>query len=151
MIMDQTAGGSVAALKAKDAAARLGCPQCQGPIRMPPAGDPFSQGPNRGRYLCADCWTLYWDEHPEDLADDKSREYVREEAKQIRLKRGAEVLYEEGQSRVYLSSRGTIVFDIRSAVKTAENEFDPERFQMLVRAVKAVDGKVPGYQGETVA
>lgn len=145
------AAGSVAALKARDAAAKLGCAQCQGPIRVPPAGDPFSQGPYRGRYLCADCWTLYWDEHPEDLADDASRQYVREEAKQIRLKRGAEVLYEEGQNRVYLSNRGTLVFDIRSAVQTAENEFDPERFQLLVRAVKAVSGKVPGYQGELSA
>jgi hypothetical protein len=36
-------------------------------------------------------------------------------------------------------------------VQTAENEFDPERFQMLVRAVKAVSGKVPGYQGELSA
>jgi len=143
--------GSVAALKAKDAAARLGCPQCQGPIRVPPAGDPFSQGPNRGRYLCAECWTLYWDEHPEDLADEESRQYVREEAKQIRLKRGAELLFEEGRNRVYLSNRGTLVFDIKSAVPTAENEYDPERFQLLARALRAISGKVPGYQAEIPA
>lgn len=127
-------------------AARMGCAQCGAAVRVPPAGDPFSEGPYRGRYWCAECWTLYWDEHPDHLADQESRQYVAEEAKQIRLKRGAQVLFEEGQSRVYLSKNGRLIFDIRSAREHAHNEYDVERFKALARAVKAIEGKVPGYE-----
>lgn len=138
---------------AKINAARLGCGQCRAAVRIPPAGPPFSSGPWRGRYLCADCWTLYWADHPEDLADQETYEYVTEQAREIRRKReskiffeGAEVLYEDGQNRVFLSKRGTLLFDIRSTVEMGPQEYDPERFQSLVKAIKAVSGKVPGYQ-----
>lgn len=127
-------------------AARLGCAQCGGAVRVPPAGDPFSGGPFRGRYWCAECWCLYWDEHPEHLADEESRQYVREEAVQIRLKRGAEILFEEGPSRVYLSKKGTLLFDIRSAVELTPNEFDADRFKTFMKAAHAIAGRVPGFE-----
>lgn len=143
---------------AKIAAARLGCGQCRAVIRIPPAGPPFSSGPWRGRYLCAECWSLYWADHPEDLADQESYEYVTEEAREIRRKReskasadGAEVLYEDGENRVFLSKRGTLLLDIRTSVKTAPNEYDPERFQALMKAIRAVSGKVPGYEATLTA
>ena len=146
--MDQGPAESPAQYMAKIGAARKGCAICAGALRIPPAGDPFSQGPYCGRYLCADCWTLYWAEHPEDLADEESRQYVREEARQIRLKRGAELLFEEGTNRVYLSPRGTLVFDVHGCVETAPNEFDPERFQFVMKAFKTIAEKVPAYHLE---
>lgn len=143
---------------AKINAARLGCGQCRAAIRIPPAGGPFSSGPWRGRYLCADCWTIYWAAHPEDLADQETYEYVTEQSREIQRKResktyfeGAEVLYEDGKNRVLLSRRGTLVFDIGSAVETGPNEYDPERFQSLLKALKAVNGKVPGYEASLSA
>ena len=146
--MDQGPAESPALYMAKIGAARKGCATCKGPVRIPPAGDPFSQGPNCGRYLCADCWTLYWADHPKDLADEESRQYVREEARQIRLKRGAEVVFEEGKNRVFLSNRGTLVFDMHFDVQMGANEFDPDRVHFLMKAFKAIVEKVPAYQPE---
>lgn len=119
-------------------AAKKGCAQCHGRLRIPPAGPPFSQGPNVGCYLCRDCWTLYWDEHPKSLADDDSRRYVAEEAKRIRLRRQAAVLFQDGQSTVYLSSRGTVVFDIKSTADLAPNEYDAGKLALLVKAVNEI-------------
>lgn len=122
-------------------AAKKGCGQCLGRLRIPPAAPPFSQGPNVGRYLCSDCWTLSWDEHPENLADQESRRYVAEDAARIRLRRKASVLFQEGLSTVYKSSRGTIVFDIRSKSELAPNEYDAEKLAILVKAVNEISGK----------
>lgn len=130
-------------------AARLGCAQCSNPVRVPPAGDPFSGGPWRGRYLCAQCWVLYWDDHPEHLADVETRLYVAEESRQIRLKRIAEkaqLVFEQAGSRVFLTPRGTLFFDIRPTGGHGLEEYDPERFKALARAVLGVNGKVPGYE-----
>jgi hypothetical protein len=137
----------------KIACAKKGCAMCGGLVRNPPAGDPFSEGPYKGRYFCAECWTLFWDEHPSHLADEESRRYVAEEARQIRLRRGAEILYEEAQARVYLSPRGTLIFDIRSAGTLEPNEFDPSRFQTMMRALQAISGKVAAFAsaGEAAA
>lgn len=129
-------------------AARKGCAECGGPVRVPPAGDPFSTGPFIGRYRCADCWTLYWAQHPDDLADEETYEYVCDQAAQIQVKRGSEILFQDGANRVYLSYRGTLVFDIRPSAEHAQNEYDPDRFNELVRAIKAVSGKVAGYSLE---
>lgn len=127
-------------------AAKKGCAQCGGPIRIPPSGDPFSSGGWRGRYLCADCWTLWWDEHPEDLADGASREYVSGQARHIRLRRGSELLFEENESRVFLTERGTLLFALKAQDGCAPDEFDPARFDLLLRALRAVDTKgVSGY------
>jgi hypothetical protein len=129
-------------------AAKRGCCDCGGPVRIPPVGPPFSSGPHKGRYRCGDCWTLYWNEHPEDLADDESRRYVSEEADRIltKLRRQPETLYQEGRNRIFLSRRGTLVFEIFSSVQLAHNEYDPERLNNLVRALVGVSGKVPGYE-----
>jgi len=139
-------------------AGKLGCPICHGAIRCPagraPAGDPFSAGPYQGRYWCADCWTLYYDEHTEHLADADTREFVSDEAKKIRLDRlrqGAEMIYEDGENRAFLTERGTILFDLKSSVPLQPSEFDPERFAALLKAVQAVKGKVPGYEAVPAA
>lgn len=122
-------------------AAKKGCAQCMGRLRVPPAAPPFSGGPNVGRYLCMDCWTLYWDEHPENLADADSRRYVAEEARRIRLRRQASVLFQEGPSRIYLSSRGTLILDLHSKAELAPNEFDAEKLALLGRAIAAVSAR----------
>lgn len=131
-------------------AAKLGCAICSAPPkRLPPAGDPFEAGPYQGRYWCGDCWTLYYDEHPDNLADADTRQFVAEEAKKIRLDRlrnGAEVIYEDGENRAFLTERGTILFDVHSATPMQPMEFDPERFMAMVKAMQAVKGKVPGYE-----
>lgn len=132
-------------------AARLGCGQCGSAIKERPAGDPFSGGPYRGRYWCPDCWTLYYDQHQEHFADAESRSYNHEEAIRIREKRASEVLYKDGDNRVYLTERGTIMFELKSSVPLAPNEFDPERFAGLLKSLQAIAGKVPGYEVALVA
>ena len=127
-------------------AARMGCVLCGAAVRVPPAGDPFVQGPYIGRYWCTDCWTLFLDEHPNDLADDDSRKYVTEESRRIRLKRGSEVLYEEGDNRVYKTSKGNIVFDFRTSKELPQNEYDLKRFAVLIRAIKAMETKASADQ-----
>lgn len=128
-------------------AAQLGCALCEAqfPVRNPQPGEPFSGGPYRGRYWCMACWTLYWAEHPEHLADEDSRKFVAQEAKTIRVKRGAEIVHEDGESRVYLTPRGTLLFDIKSTVALGECEFDPERFSLLLRAIAGLRGKVDAF------
>ena len=139
-------------------AGKLGCAICHAVLRVPagraPAGDPFSAGPYQGRYWCADCWTLYYDEHTEHLADADTREFVSEEAKKIRLDRlrnGAEMIYQDGENRAFLTERGTILFDIPAAVVLQPMEFDPDRYNAMVKALHAVKGKVPGYEAVPAA
>jgi hypothetical protein len=131
-------------------AAKLGCAICSAPPRKSiPAGEPFPSGPYQGRYWCLDCWTLYYNEHTEHLADADTKLYVEEESKKLRLDRlrnGAEMIYEAGENRVFLTDRGTVLFDIQSAVALQPMEFDPERFNAMVKALQAVKGKVPGYE-----
>lgn len=124
-------------------AAKRGCALCLGRLRVPPAGPPFSQGPNVGRYLCADCWTLYWNEHPEHLADEETRRYVADEARRITLRRQAAVLFEEEGGRAYRTTRGTVVFEIKCPDGMAPNEFDAARLEVLAKAVEAVTKRMP--------
>lgn len=119
-------------------AARLGCGLCAGAVRVPPAGDPFSKGPYIGRYWCMDCWTLYWDEHPEHLADEESRVYVREQAKRIRVRRGSKMVYENGNDRVFVTSKGTLFLDFRTSGTLAPNEYDSARLEVLKKALEAI-------------
>lgn len=136
-------------------AAMLGCAQCGDRLRVPPAGDPFSGGPWRGRYLCADCWTLYYSEHPEHLADQPTVEFVRKEAEEIRLKRAtkdAEIVFEEGKSRAYLTSNGTVAFQIERHEGLAVLEFDVNRFRLLVLAIRSIDqAAIPGFSLEHIS
>lgn len=122
-------------------AAKKGCGMCHGRLRVPPAAAPFAQGPNIGRYFCLDCWTLVWKSTPQDLADDQTRRFVNEESNRILLKRQASVIFQEGDSRVYLSSRGTLVFDIRSKADLAPNEYDAAKIELLLRAINAIEEK----------
>jgi hypothetical protein len=133
----------------KIAAARMGCGQCGGALRIPPSGDPFTGGPWRGRYLCQDCWTLYYADHPEHLADPETVDFIQKEAEYIKVKRaveGAEILFEEGDNRAYLTGRGTLVFRLENTPGQNADEYDPVRFQLLLRAIHAIDVKsVAGY------
>jgi hypothetical protein len=85
-----------------------------------------------------DCWTLYWDEHPEHLADEESRVYVREQAKRIRVRRGSKLVYENGNDRVFVTSKGTLFFDFRTSGSLAPNEYDPARLEVLKKALEAI-------------
>ena len=122
-------------------AAMLGCAICGAPVRVPPAGDPFSSGPWRGRFLCADCWVLYYSEHTEHLADQATVTFIKKEAERIRLERasqGAEVIFQEGASSVVLTSNGTLAFNLERTEGRAPEEYDTARFELLLRALEAV-------------
>lgn len=133
-------------------AARKGCGKCQAQIPwivsgQPPAGEPFKSGQYRGRYWCNACWTLYWDSHPEDLADEASREYVAQESAAIRLKNNSEMLHSDDDgTRVFLTERGTVVLSLALSPGCAPNEFDATRFQILIRALQALDAtQIEGF------
>lgn len=132
--------------------ARKGCPLCGGAIKIQatgePYGDPFLSGSYEGRYWCNPCWVLYWYEHPQFLVDEASRRQIAEEAKLILIDRkGVEVLFQEGKNRVSLTDRGTLLFEIKAQGDCISEEYDPERFQILIRALQAVDLKeIEGYQ-----
>lgn len=130
---------------AKCAAAELGCAECSGKIKTPPEGGaPFSSGPWRGRYLCADCWTIFYAEHPEHLADQESIDYCRREAEQIKSDRAAkkgEILHQEGPNKVVLTHRGTILFHLEPDPGQLRMEFDAERFALLLRCLQMIDSK----------
>ncbi len=133
--------------KVRASAAALGCGICGGVIVDPiNGGDPFSAGPYQGRYWCENDWTLYYDEHPEHLADEATRRFVRAEADQIRKSRGWELLYEEGDHRAYLTERGTLLLKLAPREGYGAGEFHPDDFQLLLRALTEIDRKgVPGF------
>jgi hypothetical protein len=124
-------------------AAALGCGLCGGHVQTPSkmSSDPFSQGPYRGRYWCHDCWALYWDEHPECLADSASRRYNAEEATRIRKGRHWEILFEDGENHVYLTERGTIIILLEPKEGFGVGEYHPEQFQTLLRMIRELDQK----------
>lgn len=140
--------------QAKVDAAKLGCAECGGKIKSPPVGDPFSSGPYRGRYLCPDCWTIVYADHPEQLADAESVAYCKREAERIKTERAAklgETLYQEGQSRAVLTARGTLLLHLEVAPGHLTTEFDPDRFALLLRALREVDSKnISGYSLSTL-
>lgn len=145
--------------------AKLGCPKCGGEIKYPPsplggvsercpAGDPFSKGEYKGRYLCSDCWIIIYSEHPEQLADQVTVAYCTREAERIKTERAAkaqEVLYQEGGSRAVLTARGTLLLHLEATPGHLATEFDPDRFALLLRALKEVDTKnIQGYSLSTL-
>jgi CspA family cold shock protein len=134
-------------LKAKFDAARRGCGICGDAVKVVPGGDPFPGGPWIGRFLCIACWVLYWNDHPQDLADEEARQYMAEEARQVRLRRSGDLLFDHDGSRVFLTPRGTLVFDIQHTITGhGLEEYDPARFKALVKAILTVNGKIPGYE-----
>lgn len=133
--------------KVRAAAAALGCGICGGAIADPEnGGDAFSAGPYAGRYWCQNCWTLYLNDHPEHLADDATKRFIAAEATEIRKNRGWELLYEEGESRVYLTERGTILLKLAPREGYGAGEYHPEDFQLLARIFSEIDRKgIPGF------
>lgn len=136
-------------------AAKLGCAQCGAQIRIPPSGDPFSAGPCVGRYWCNSCWDVFYSEHPEHLADEESVEYVNRMARQVRIDRAmkeSEVLFREGENVAILTSNGTLMLRLEKSSGMAGDEFDPDRFSLLMRALQAVErAAVPGYTEKAAA
>ncbi len=122
------------------------CGMCQGQ-NPPPSGDPFQDGPYRGRYWCSDCWSVYWSEHPEHLADEATRQFVAQEAARIRNERGQELLHQEGENRVYLTGRGSIIIMLQPMEGFGLWEFHPDQYQALLRAMRELDRKeIPGFR-----
>ena len=119
---------------------------CQGQ-NPAPSGDPFQDGPYRGRYWCSSCWVIYWSERPENLADEESRKFVANEAADIKRERGQELLHEEGENKVYLTARGSIIIMLQPVEGFGLWEFHPDQFQALVRAIRELDRKeIPGFR-----
>lgn len=143
-------GDDPSVLKEACQAAALGCALCEGPIRLPPAGPPFSGGPNQGRYFCDDCWTLYYADHPEHLADRATVDWVRKKSDEIRLRRAkakGEILFDDGDTKAILTDRGTIVLEVTSHAGLASHEYDPDRFLRLARAIQGVhEARLENFQ-----
>lgn len=123
---------------------RVSCAQCGERMMRDPSAAPFQNGPFKGGFFCKDCWVLYWDEHPELLADAASRQWVRAEARTIHAKRvgaGAELLFEEDGNRAYLTERGTVLITLKRLPFGGPDEYDAGRFQMLLKMAKAFEEK----------
>lgn len=122
----------------------VSCAQCDARMTRDPATAPFRTGQFKGGFLCRDCWVLYWDDHPEMLADVKSRQWVLAEARSIRLRRagaGSELLFEEDGNRAYLTPRGTVLIDLKRLPFGGPDEYDANRFGVLLRMSKAFGEK----------
>lgn len=122
----------------------VSCAQCGEQMTRDPSTVPFQTGPYKGGFLCRECWVLYWDEHPEILADAGSRQWVKVEARAIRVKRagaGSELLFEEDGNRAYLTERGTVLIDLKRLPFGGQDEYDGARFQMLLKMAKAFEAK----------
>lgn len=133
---------------------RILCEGCGEIITKRPSGPPFSDGPYKGGYICSDCTTLELASRPHELADAASRAFVSKEAERIKAQRAMgkrELLFEEGQSKVYLTARGTVLFDLERMPFGGPTEFDPARLMVLWHALRAVCKKLPEYSMEGVA
>jgi len=122
----------------------VSCIQCGDKMTRDPATVPFQTGPYKGGFLCGECWVLYWDEHPEILADAASRQWVKAQARAILIKRagaGSELLFEEDGNRAYLTDRGTVLIDLKRMPFGGPDEYDAARFQMLLKMAKAFEAK----------
>lgn len=120
------------------------CAQCNEKVERQPAAVPFQAGMYKGGFLCSECWILYWDEHPEMVADEASRQWVKIAARSIRVKRagaGSELLFEEDGNRAYLTERGTVLIDLKRMPFGGPDEYDAARFQMLLKMAKAFEVK----------
>lgn len=132
----------------------ISCAQCGSRMERSATASPFKDGPFKGGYFCNSCWMIYLDEHSEILADKKSRDWVEREARSIRLKRagnGGELLFEEGESRAYLTPRGTIIIDLKRLEFGGPDEYDSDRFHMMIRMFLEVSKRVEGFSMEDKA
>jgi hypothetical protein len=130
----------------------VSCAQCGEKMTRDPATVPFQAGPYKGGFFCRECWVLYWDEHPELMADAASRQWAKMEARAIRVKRagaGSELLFEEDGNRAYLTDRGTVLIDLKRLPFGGPDEYDGDRFRMLLKMAEAFRAKqVPGYEAQ---
>ncbi len=127
----------------------ISCAQCGAKTKRSSTARPFQDGPFKGGFLCGECWILFWDDHPEVLADAKSRQWAAREARAIRVKRagaGSELIFDEDGNRAYLTPRGTILIDLKRLPFGGPDEYNPERFKILSRMFEAAGRKgILGY------
>ena len=99
-----------------------------------------------------ECWTLYWTDHPEDLADDDSRKYNHKEAELIRRRRTGKLIFEENNNRVFVTDQGLLRIDFEPLEgDTSGNDYDPSRFALLMRAMKVIERRrLPGFGSSEV-
>lgn len=123
------------------------CAQCGAPVHRKPSSVPFKGGPHQGGFLCQECWILEWAGNPEIAADVPTRQWFAEEAARIRMRRagGAQVLYQDGTSKAYLTPRGTVLVDLAKLPFGGPDEYDPGRYRSMLRLFEAVAQKVPGF------
>ena len=61
---------------------------------------------------------MLWNADPKsagDQVDDETRAAISESAKKVQLASGAEVLFQEEDSRILLTPKGTLLFNLTSA------------------------------------
>jgi hypothetical protein len=60
---------------------------------------------------------------------------------------GSELLFEDGESRAFLTDRGTVLIDLKRLPFGGPDEYDGDRFKVLLKMAKAFEEKqVPGYE-----
>ncbi len=64
---------------------------------------------------------------------------------------GSSTLYQDGVNKAYLTPRGTVLIDLARLPFGGPDEYDPARFQALVRLFKAVGEKIPGFSTDLPA
>lgn len=133
----------------KKAPLPVNCAKCGSRMQREPGALPFSKGPYKGGFLCSDCWILSWDENPNVIGDAQTRNWVAQKAREVRLTRvgsGSEMLFEDGKTRAYLTARGTILVDLERLPFGGPDEFDPDRYQTMMKIFDAVRKTVTGYE-----
>jgi|SRR3990170_6743437 len=122
--------------------------ECGAPVQIKgDDGQPFSDGPYKGGYWCQDCWIVYYDENPWHLADQPTKDWYAKEARRIRgeIDGAPEVIYREPGVVAELSSRGIVRIAIERAEGYSQDEFDPDRYRSLCRALRAVSSRLPEW------
>ncbi len=134
-------------LVARSAPVPTTCAQCGEPVHRTPSAIPFTHGPHQGGFLCKECWILEWAGSPEIAADAPTRQWFEEEARRIKMRRagGSSTIYQDGVNTVYLTKRGTVLIDLARLPFGSPDEYDPDRFQALLRLFEAVAKKMPEF------
>lgn len=123
------------------------CAACGKPSMRRPSSRPFQSGPYKGGYLCVDCVVLQADADG-TCKSPEARRNIEQEAERIRLERAhkGELLHEDPEVTAWLTPRGTVLVDLKRLPFGGAEEFDPARFQALMRAFTSVRKALPGYE-----